>query len=60
MEQAKIKMKNENQNKLFILLVGIEIGMNRIAIDMFTLSRNENRLLQITKPPLVNYCHYLL
>ena len=38
-------MKNKNQNKLFTLTVEIEIGMNYIAIDMFTLFWNGNKLL---------------
>ena len=38
-------MMNENQNKLFILHVGIKIKMNCITIDVFTLSWNCNGLL---------------
>ena len=42
-------MGNENHNKLFTLSVGIKITMSYIIINMFILSWNRNRLLQITK-----------
>ena len=39
---AGTEMRNENQNKLFTLDVGIKIGTNCTAIDLFTLSWNRN------------------
>ena len=47
-------MENENQNKLFPLAVEIEIRMNFIAINLFTLSWNRNRFLQVTKLILID------
>lgn len=48
-------MRNENQNNLFILVVGIEFGRNCITIDVFTLFLNRNRLLQVTKLTVIYY-----
>ena len=47
-------MGNENQNKLFTLTVEIEIGMNFIVSNLFTLSWNWNRFLQVTKLTLID------
>ena len=36
-EWTETRMETWNQNKLFILAVGIEIGMNCIVINVFTI-----------------------
>lgn len=56
-EWARIKMQNGNKNKLFTLTAWIGIGFEfgYIAIDVFTLSWNQNELLQVTKMILVDY-----
>lgn len=41
-ELTEIRIRNRNQIKLFILTVQIRIKMSWIAIDVFTLSWNQN------------------
>lgn len=50
----------ENKNKFFTLAMQIRIRMSYLAINIFTLSWNQNLLLQIIKITLVDHYHYLL